>query len=63
MRYGTFDGDASTQDKFIFYFLLTEENGELKASQRDAEQPEFSQQMFIDFWERIQGIKKAPVSD
>ena len=63
MRYGTFDGDASSQDKFIFYFLLSEENGELKASQRDAEQPEFSQQMFIDFWERIQGIKKAPAVD
>lgn len=60
MRYGTFDGDASSEDKFIFYFYLREEEGELKASQDDMERPDINGQMLIDFYDRIKGIK-APL--
>ena len=60
MRYGTFDGDASSEDKFIFYFYLREEDGELKASQDEMERPDIDGQMFIDFYERIKGVK-APL--
>ncbi len=63
MRFGTFDGDASSEDKFIFYFYLREENGELKASQDDMERPDLNQQMFKDFYDRIKGIKAPSPQD
>jgi inner membrane protein len=57
LRFGTFDGDASSEEKFIFFFYLREEDGVLKATQEDVERPDIEPQMFLDFYDRIKGIK------
>jgi inner membrane protein len=54
LRYGAFGNTAEKPGDFIFKFMLTEENGKLKA--RQARDIERRSDAFKELWERIKGI-------
>ncbi len=56
LRFGTMGEEAKSPDDFVFKFLLTEENGVLKA-QQSRQRPPVKDDTFSKFFQRIKGVK------
>ena len=58
LRYGTISGKIESEDDYIFFFQLREEDGVLRASQKDNDPPDINQEGLKKFYDRIKGIKE-----
>ena len=58
LRYGTISGKIESEEDYIFFFQLREEDGVLRASQKDNKPPDINQEGLKKFYDRIKGIKE-----
>lgn len=55
LRYGTFSGDGTDPESYIFKWTLAEENGELRIYQSRGSEDQDMSQAFTELWTRIKG--------